>query len=300
MKKFLIFASVLLVAAVALMLVCDRLNRYLIFSSSNANAYKMYRLFEGWAEGEIPILGSSRAEAGFAPKEISDRAFNYGLSGSAARETAFHLKAVLSRPGGGLVIVNLDPWGVRNGGFKGDYRFVAGNALVKAEPKVRVPMVDRIPGLRFQGKTRANLAEWVNNRLAVTKTMERGAVLQRISRNEAEWEYIISKRGEYVCSCDEETKAMLADVLSRNERYEVVFVVSPTAAPWQEKFTGERRLAEIEAWLRGFPHVHVIGYAETRDGYGLQDFMDLTHLNESGARRFSRELKERLSSRGLL
>jgi len=39
----------------------------------------------------------------------------------------------------------------------------------------------------------------------------------------------------------------------------------------------------------------VIGYAETRDGYGLQDFMDLTHLNESGARRFSRELKERLS-----
>ena len=127
----------------------------------------MYRLFTCSENGEIPILGSSRAEAGFAPMEIANNAFNYGLSGSSARETAFHLKAVLSRPGHGLVIVNLDPWGLGNGSFLGDYRFVADNTLVKSEPKICIPLADRLPGIRFQGKTRGNLAQCMNNRLAV-------------------------------------------------------------------------------------------------------------------------------------
>ena len=260
----------------------------------------MYRLFTCSENGEIPILGSSRAEAGFAPMEIANNAFNYGLSGSSARETAFHLKAVLSRPGHGLVIVNLDPWGLGNGSFLGDYRFVADNTLVKSEPKICIPLADRLPGIRFQGKTRGNLAQCMNNRLAVTKTMERGAILQRLSRNKMEWDYIISKCGPRGCACDKETKAMLEDVLSHNANHEVVFVVSPIAKPWWERFTGHKELSNLEEWLRRFPHVHVLGFTETSQGYELSEFMDLTHLNEIGARRFSRSLKERLFSLELM
>ena len=239
MKRFLLFVPAVFAALVVMMLANDALNRHLIFSSSGSNPCKMYRLFANPEKREIPILGSSRAEAGFAPAEIADNAFNYGLSGSPARETAFHLKAVLSRPGRGLVIVNLDPWGLGNGRFLGDYRFAADNALVKAEPKIHIPLANRLPGIRFQGKTRTNLAECMSNRLAVTKTMERGAVLQRLSRNEAEWGYIISKCEPRGCNCDAETKAMLDDALSRNADHEVVFVVSPIAKPWQERFTGQ-------------------------------------------------------------
>lgn len=300
MKKFLIFSLFVFTAMLAMMFVNDTLNRYLIFSSSNSNPYKMQRLFSTKEKDEIPILGSSRAEAGFAPKEISDKAFNYGLSGSSARETAFHLKAVLSRPYKGLVIVNLDPWGLGNENFLGDYRFVANNPLVKSESKIHVPIADQLPCIRFQGKTRSNLAQCMNNRLAVTKTMERGAILQRLSRNESEWNYIISKCESRGCTYDEETKSMLTDMLSHNTVHDVVFVVSPIAKPWLERFTGWKELKEIEKWLCGFPHVHVIGITETSQGYELSEFMDLTHLNESGARRFSRELKERLISLGLL
>ena len=300
MKKFLRFSLLVLATTVAMMLANDTLNRYLIFSSSNSNSYKMQRLFANKGKGEIPILGSSRAETGFAPKEISGKAFNYGLSGSSARETVFHLKVVLSRPDKGLVIVNLDPWGLGNGNFRGDYRFVANNPLVKSEPKIRVPLFDRLPCIRFQGKTRSNLAQCMNNRLAVTKIMENGATLQRLSRNKTEWDYIISKCEPHGCTCDEETKSILADILSRNTRHEIVFVVSPIAKPWLERFTGVKMLTEIEEWLRGFPHVHVIGFAETAHSYELSDFMDLTHLNESGARYFSRKLKVRLVSLRLL
>ena len=93
---------------------------------------------------------------------------------------------------------------------------------------------------------------------------------------------------------------MLAETLLGNTHHEVVFVVSPIAKPWWDRFTGQKELAELENWLSSFPHVHVIGFAETSQGYELSEFMDLTHLNETGARRFSRELKARLASFGLM
>lgn len=300
MKKFFLFAAMVFLALMALMFANDALNRHLVFSMSNSNPYKMQRLFVVMEEGEIPILGSSRAEAGFAPKEISDNAFNYGLSGSSARETVFHLKAVMSRPGNGLVIVNLDPWGLGNGMFLGDYRFAADNPLVRSEPKIHIPFTDLVPGIRFQGKTRRNIAEFMNNRLAVTKTMERGAILQRLSRSKDEWNYLISRCVSHGYVCDDETKAMLSEILSSNTLHEVVFVVSPIAKPWWDKFTGQEALLSLENWLRLFPHVHVIGFAEASQGYELSEFMDLTHLNESGARHFSQALKDRLKLLGLL
>ena len=93
---------------------------------------------------------------------------------------------------------------------------------------------------------------------------------------------------------------MLGDILSANTRHEVVFVVSPIAKPWWDRFTGHAELAELEQWLRSFPHVHVIEHTGTSEGYELSEFMDLTHLNEKGARRFTRELKAQLRSMGLM
>ena len=300
MRKFAFFCAIILVVVVALLCANDALNCYLVFSNENSNSYKIQRLFSPPENDEIPILGSSRAEAGFAPTEISKNAFNYGISGSPARETVFHLKEVLSRPGRTLVIVNLDPWGLGKGIFRGDYRFVADYPLVKSEPMIQVPIADRFLGFRFYGKTRSNLAECINSHIAATKTMERGAILQRFSRSKAEWKYIISKCEPQGFTCDEETKLMLTDTLMSNMRHEVVFVVSPIARPWVERFTGVENLVELEEWLSRFPHVHVIGFANTSEGYELSEFMDLTHLNEKGARRFSREIRERLVSLGLM
>ena len=300
MKRFTLFVAATAAVVIVLAFCNEALNRYLIFSTFNAKAYKMYRLFANPEPGEIAIVGSSRAEANIAPREISGVAFNYGLSGSPFRETVFHLKALMARRRAGLVIVNLDPWGLGKGDFQGRYRFVYDEPLVKAEPMVKIPWTDRIPGLRCQGETRANLAEYVNNRLAVTKTMERGAILQRISRSEDEWQYIIGKCKPRAFQLDAEIKAMLEEILKSNERHEIVFAVSPVAKPWWNLYSGKAELKKLESWLGAFPRVHVLDYVSERDDYGLDEFMDLTHLNERGARRFSRELRIALQDLGLL
>lgn len=276
-------------------MISETINRHLIFSSSNANAYKMYRLFVEQPKGEIAILGSSRAEAGFAPKELSEKAFNYGLSGSSMRETVFHLNAVMARKEKSLVVVNLDPWGLGSSSFKGNYRFAAQSPFVKAEPKVRLSYLDRIPGVRFHGEMRNNAAQCLNNRIAATKTMENGAILQRLSRNQGEWDYIIFRSKSSKFYKDKETEQMLKSVLEKNQWHEIVFVVSPVAEPWWDRFEGKDELLKLEQWLAQFSHVHVIDYMALGAHYGLSEFMDLTHLNEHGARRFTKDLRKRLS-----
>lgn len=295
MKRFIVFVSILLVATAGLMLANEAVNKHLLFTSSNVNAYKMYRLIQERPANEVAIIGSSRAEAGFAPKEISPDAFNYGLSGSSMRETLFHLKCLLGRDSEAPIIVNLDPWGLGNGNFLGDYRLVANSPEVQSEPKkIKLPIADRIPGLRFHGKFRSNIAECMNNRLAVTKTMERGAILQRLSRNDEEWAYIIAKCKPSKFGCNAETKALLDEMLCSNASRKIAFVVSPVAPPWWERFEGKAELLELEQYLSGYSNVQVLDFTDSAYGFDLPEFMDLTHLNEQGARRFSRLLKERL------
>ena len=127
MKRFLLYIGGLLSIVLVAVWLGEVLNRWLVFSSSNSSGYRMKRLFEfDSSKGEMPILGSSRAEGNFAPKNISPIAFNYGLRGSHFHETLFQLKVVLSRPQGGVVLVNLDPWGMDDGSYMHDYRFVFG------------------------------------------------------------------------------------------------------------------------------------------------------------------------------
>ena len=295
MKRFIVYILAVAGASYALMLANETVNRRLAFSVSNINAYKMYRLIVERPDGELPIIGSSRAEAGFAPKEISPGAFNYGLSGSSMRETLFHLECLLSRKGTGVILINLDPWGLGNGPFQGDYRYVASSPLVRTEKKIRLPLFDKIPGFRSHGKFRTSLGEYINDRLAVTKTMENGAILQRLSRTKAEWDYIIAKNKPPKFQNDAETYRMLSTLLVNHSTYEIFFVVSPVSPPWWEKFEGKKELDDLKRRLAAFPHVHVLDYTDAGYGFGLSEFMDLTHLNETGARRFSKLLKDRLS-----
>ncbi|MBQ4439958.1 MAG: SGNH/GDSL hydrolase family protein [Kiritimatiellae bacterium] len=295
MRRFLVYSISILAAAIAMMAANDLLNIALIEASPSSNPGKMRRLFANPEPDEIAILGSSRAQAGFVPGEISPHAFNYGLNGSSFRETVFHLKEVLARPGAAPVIVNLDHWGLNNGGFTGDYSLAWFSESVRSEPKISVPLADRIPLLRFQGGTRQNFSQYLNDRMAVTKTMERGAILERISRSEAEWDYIISKCDRTAFFSDDETKALLTDALCHRGNHPIVFVVSPISSPWLERFDGAEGLEALKAWLSAFEGVRVLDFSSSGE-YPLSDFMDLTHLNETGARKFSRALAAGIGS----
>lgn len=303
MKRFILITSFLFAVLYGLLLVNDYINLKLVFSSTNTSLYKMYRLFKDPMPNEIPIIGSSRAEAGFVPSELSPRAFNYGLSGSGQWETLFHLKAICERNDASLVIVNLDPWGISGkGGFTGRYALAYGApSMVGYEDQTKVAFLDRMPGTRFYGRFRSNIGECLNSVLAATKKIDNGAILQRLSRNEEEWKYIIGKCESRNFTVNEETWREYQMVLRQHPNVTVVFVVSPVASPWWDRFGGAEKMREFLNEASKFDNVKVIDMCSTNiDKYDLSYFMDLTHLNETGARKFTLELKQRLVEMGLL
>lgn len=303
MKRFICVAVSVVAGVYALLLVNEWVNLRLIFSSTNTTTYKMYRLFNEKCRGEVPILGSSRAEQGFAPSELSPSVFNYGLAGSGQWETLLHLKAVCSRKDARLVMINLDPWGIGGKGrFQGDYSFAYASPVLKGyEEQIKVAFADRCPGIRLYGKLRNNLASYLNSLTTATKKTDKGAILQRLSRNPSEWEYIISKCPARKFNLNRQTWDEYKRVLAANPNVKVVFVVSPVSPPWWERFTGKEELSAFLTEVGQIQNVTVLDMCSSSiSEYDLSWFMDLTHLNEKGARRFSRELKKVLASKGIL
>ena len=74
------------------------------------------------------------------------------------------------------------------------------------------------------------------------------------------------------------------------------------AKPWYDKFASSAEdiegLAKLVAKLNTFPNTKAIDLMTPHlNDYDLDMFMDLTHLNETGARRFTKELSERYLNR---
>lgn len=305
MKKFLGIVICLVVVFLVMTWMYDRLNLELVRASTGNVFYKMERLFGEVDQDEVPILGSSRAQANFVPTVLGTTCFNYGIDGSGIPETLFHLRYLVERKTTGLILVNLDPWGFRDFSdsptkkFQGKYKLAARRKEVRnILPQGILKAGEWIPGVRFQGMLRSNLTQLLNARKAVTKIVDRGAVLLKNSRTESEWGYIDQQieRCSFVLpssscqSCLDEIKRI---VETRDGNLKVVFVVGPCSDSFHKKYQGAHAL---ETWLRSFrtPHVDVIDMFSASK-YSVSEFADPTHLNQLGAQRFSRELKELLT-----
>lgn len=302
MKKFLLFAFGLIVTFLALTFVYDGLNLALVRSSSGNGAYKMERFFSELAEDEIPILGSSRALENFAPSEIATNCFDYGIDASKPFETLFQLRDLVIRKKSGMILVNIDPWGFslfNDTLFRGDYLLAAKTHDVRCRlPQGVVNGLDWLPGIRFQGRLRSNLAFAMNDRLSVTKIIDHGAVYLVIPRTDEDWATIDKtlKPTDFGLpseACQTMLNEIARIVKSREGRLRVFFVIGPCSPSWCKLFTGGDTLRK---WVKDFnaamadSHLMVIDLFSDSD-FGRKDFVDPTHLNRDGAVRFSRELR---------
>ena len=312
MKRFLVVVFGLGVAFLALTAAYDTLNLWLIRASSGNDAYKMERFFGSLAADETPVLGSSRAQGHFVPATLGTNVFNYGISGSGIGETLFLLKDVVTRKRSGLVLVNIDPWGFgafddAKAVFRGDYALAASSWDVRTRlPPGVVSLTDWLPGIRFQGRLRANLAGLMNERMSVTKRIARGAVLLTTSRSKEEWAYLDQtlRPTRFVPpspACRAAINEIVRLVATRGERLRVVFVIGPCPSSWRRHFTNAD---DLRAWVRTFSDemsgqpISVIDLFSDTD-FATEEFVDATHLNFDGAMRFSSELKRRLDQSGV-
>jgi hypothetical protein len=172
MKKFLIYFAGIALAVIALALLSDWANMYLVHHSTGNPISKMERLWQSTNDEEIPIMGSSRALGNFYPSELSPKCFNYGVNGMGLKEVIFNLKALEGRNSKWPIILNFDPWSAlteQEKNWVGDYRLAPRSGRCKT--------LDAVPGIRFYGMFRNNLTYYHNSKKAVTKSVDSGAVL---------------------------------------------------------------------------------------------------------------------------
>ena len=287
MKKFLIYFAGVALATVVLALLCDIANMYLVHHSSGNPISKMERLWQKSNNDEIPILGSSRALGNFVPSELSPKCFNYGVNGMGLSEVLFNLKALEGIEATTPIILNFDPWSKiidSDGSWVGDYRL--------SPQSGRSDIIDAIPGIRFYGMFRKNLTDYLNTRKAVTKVVDKGAVLLKTSRTNKEWEIINSKLKSWDFEYVEWVNRFEESVLVLAPR-NVIVVVCPCSSSKTELFTGRKNLESFLMRISKLSNVTVINYYGS-DKFSDSDFTDPTHFNIEGARKFSRMLKKEL------
>ena len=287
MKKFLIYFVGIVLSVIVLALLSDWANMYLVHHSSGNSISKMERLWQSVNDEEIPIIGSSRALGNFYPSELSPECFNYGVNGMALKEILFNLKALEGRNSKWPIILNFDPWSnlsKGDGNWVGDYRL--------APLSGRSTILDIIPGIRFYGMFRKNLTDYLNSKKAVTKVVDKGAVLLKTSRSEKEWEVINSKltswHFEYANWVEKFEQSMRALAPRK-----LIVVVCPCSSRKTELFTGKNNLEAFLTRISKLSNVRVINYYGS-DKFSDADFTDPTHFNIEGARKFSRMLKKEI------
>lgn len=301
MKKFLLSMLGVMGVVIALLLANDVICRGLIFASTGSIQYKMYRLFNERPKGEIAVIGSSRAQGHFVPSVLGENVFNYGIDGSSQYETVLHLRALIARNDTAPIIVNLDPRGLGRGDLQGDYSLATNRADIPTAAQ-KLPPLDAStwPGVRFWGKLRASAANALNAKMGGTKHIDKGAILQRISRNEAEWAHINANLKAAKFGINDEVWNDLESVL--NAPHPPIYCVLSPVSPSQYKlFAAEQEnldgLAKLVKRLRSFPNVKVVDLVtDVCERFPQSKFFDPIHLNEAGARRFSEELKTILST----
>ena len=292
MKRFLIYFGCVTLSTIILAFLCDRVNLYLVHHSTGNFIFKMERLWQKHKvltvdDDEIPILGSSRALGNFVPSELSPKCFNYGVNGMGLNEVLFNLKALEGVESASPIILNFDPWSnltESEGNWVGDYRLSPRSG--------RSEILDTIPGIRFYGMFRKNLTDFFNSKKAVTKVVDKGAVLLKTSRNDKEWTIINSKLTSWSFDYKAWVEKFEQQIKALSPRM-VLVVVCPCSSRKTELFDSRNNLESFLSRIDNLSNVTVVNYYGS-DKFSDADFVDPTHFNIEGAKKFSRLLKKEI------
>lgn len=286
MKRFVLYLVSLLSAIIVLALGVDALNVWLIRSSTGNSACKMERLYSHPELDEVAIVGSSRACGNFVPSVISPRCFNYGENGMGMNESMAILRVLRARGGDAPIILNVDPWGNFRESSVVDYRL--------APQSGRLSLRERLPGIRFFGTLRENIISVVDARKSVSRVIDKGAKLLKMSRSPAEWKVINAKLQPVGFDGTDQDVRNLVALLESLAPRQVYVVVCPCSLRWMSLFSGRSDFEKLLSCLAALQNVRVLNF------YGSQlfsgdDFVDPIHFNLEGARKFSILLHDRLA-----
>ena len=270
-----------------------------IAHSEALEAGRLARLAEGRDPEEIPIFGASKAEANYMPEALGPRFYNYGLA-SASQDVANYLIALeLQKPSRQPIIIDLSQGAFENVGDPRNY------LLLARRPGTR-KLLERagvwrwyyaVPGLRVYGSWDWYVKGLLTDRIALTKRVVRGYVHHL---DEAPWRADqfasdVEKRLQNPLhwSIDLRQAKDLIGLAHRAPERQFVIVLSPLHRSFLAHATGEAEFRrQLTAMAKAVPNLRTIDM--TRVEYPDPYFLNTGHLNQTGARAFSVDLRREL------
>lgn len=258
-----------------------------IAETPSHGAAKLYRI-QSADTGEIAIIGSSRALSTYIPDSLGPRYYNYGVNGIGYSVMDIFLGQVLARGGHQPVIVNFD--------YEMFYDQVGDiNSYL---PHMDIPALKSLlqrngyyqpqfalMGLRYFGCIDAFAKDWLNERLELTRAINKGAALDKTPFDQAHLDRTIAQRRDSIL--DIKPRQGLLDSLYQR------FATHPerrfflTVAPYHPSYEASLSDATLhwaEAFFRkvdALPNADVLRW----DVHAWPDryFLNTTHVKLEGA-----------------
>ncbi len=272
----------------------------IILGNESCGAYKVNRVISNDDPYEIPIFGSSRAEASFVPEILGPHFFNYGLEGTQENVMLFFMKEEYrkkSKKMSPFVIVNIDLDGINTKtGDIANYLYNSDNEYVKLLIAERDEKHFAFPFIKYIGQFENYFRYYLNNRVQLTKYSNRGAFIDKVVLPKKMMDELIEyrKKNQDVFLHEPELKKEFFKTISECKERQFIFVIPPYHSCY---FTNYKNPEDAKAFvdeLRALQNVRVFDFSSVI--YPDSLFINTTHLNYNGAVRFTKEFKDSLNT----
>jgi hypothetical protein len=263
----------------------------IILKSEISGAYKINRILTSNIENEIPVFGSSRAEGSYIPSIITENpCFNYGVSGTKVNIWLFFLEEELKKNKSTNIIINLDLNGLLSD--DGNINNYLPNYLdVKHVLNSEGNILYNIPFIKYFGQFESYIKYYMNNKLNLTKITENGGSFEKNVLTNSKFEELVNKRKKTSSkfNFDQVLFNKLNKLIKSTDR-KIVFVIAPYHSSFLESYQGIEETNFFLSQLNNNKNVTVLDLKD----YLVKDFMfiNTTHVNYEGAKRFSEKLKK--------
>lgn len=268
-----------------------------ILSSEISGAYKINRMLNTNDVNEIPIIGSSRAQGGYIPDSIVSPAFNYGIDGVGMDVTLFLIEKELRKEKTTPLIINVDMEGfVASRGDLMNYLLNSSDPNVRSLVGDKFSFINYLPGIKYYGYFEWYLKYYLNERLEVTKAINRGGSFELNVFNPVLFKQNIDDRLKEPSSFtgNKQMTDKLERLVSGYSGRTFYFVVAPYHSAYLSSFKNREDFFGYFGKLNKYSNVNFLDFSSLN----LPDscFYNTTHINYRGAIVFSDSLKRRMAA----
>lgn len=279
---------------VVLCLLVDKLFfTQVILKNTTAGSYKTWRVFNEMHKEEIPIFGSSRAAGSYVSGEIDARCFNYGIEKTMIDLVSIFLTEELKKDKSGPIIINWD-YEI----FRADKGNVAHFIPSIDQPSIagyvggNTHWFHHYPAVRFFNVYDDYLKSYIGERSGSSK-ISNGGFFVTFTPTPAQFQKMAATRRKAIFTWTDQVEKQAAwEKLLGSTQRPIVLVVAPYHSSYYESFRNMEGATAYLNRLDALPNVMVLDFG--RMPFPDSAYQNTTHVNYTGAVKFSRALGQEL------